>query len=90
MVVLGQTILITLTSSNIFVEFRYFSCIERFALGNDNGQVQIYDISTGSQLYQLKTQHEGSIIGVEYDQLNKLFITIGLDSSILIHKEASH
>jgi hypothetical protein len=57
MVVLGRMILILPTLSNFFVQFRYFSCIERFALGNDNGQVQIYDISTGSQLYQLKTQH---------------------------------
>ncbi len=66
--------------------FRYFACISKFAIGNDKGEVALYDVSTGACSYLLTSQHEGSIIGVEYDQQNKLFISVGVDSSILIHK----
>jgi hypothetical protein len=69
--------------------FRYFSCILKFAIGNDKGEISVYDITTGAYFYRLSTAHEGSVIGVEYDQLNKLFVTIGLDSSILVHKETT-
>lgn len=77
------------SSDEDYTCFRYFSCILKFAIGNDKGEVSLYDITTGSYLYKLQTTHEGSVVGVEYDQANKLFITIGLDSSILIHKETT-
>lgn len=66
--------------------FRYFACIFKFAIGNDKGEVALYDISTGAFTFQLKSQHESSVIGVEYDQLNKLFVTVGIDSSIIIYR----
>lgn len=73
-------------SDSDYTCFRYFACIFKFAIGNDKGEVALYDISTGAFSYQLKTQHDGSVMGVEYDQLNKLFVTYGSDSSIIIHR----
>jgi WD40 repeat protein len=52
------------TNDDDYTCFRYFSCIYKFAIGNDKGEISLYDISTGSFLYQLKTTHEGSVIGL--------------------------
>jgi hypothetical protein len=86
MAVLTPVMKTTLVLGNFVLYFRYFSCILKFAIGNDKGEVSLYDVTTGSYSYKLHTAHEGSVIGVEYDQSNKLFVTIGLDSTILIHK----
>ena len=44
--------------------FRYFSCIGKFAIGNDKGEIAVFDIGTGAWLYNLKTTHEGSVLGI--------------------------
>lgn len=77
------------SSDSDYTCFRYFACIFKFAIGNEKGEVSLYDISTGAFSFSLKCQHEGSVIGIEYDQLNKLFVTHGLDSSIIIHREST-
>lgn len=51
-------------SENDYTCFRYFASIFKFAIGNERGEVSLYDISTGAFSFQLKCQHYGSIIGI--------------------------
>ena len=55
-------------------------------LGKTNGEVSVYSCQTGDLELVLKTSHEGAITYIDYDEFNKLYLTVGYDSKILIHK----
>lgn len=44
--------------------FKYFACIFKFAIGNDKGEIALYEIGTGAFSYKLNCSHDGSVIGV--------------------------
>lgn len=55
-------------------------------IGNEKGEVKIYCFRTGRFDGKL-LDHGGSINHIEYDQQNKIFITMGQDSAIQIQKQ---
>lgn len=55
-------------------------------IGNEKGEIKIYCLRTGRQDGKL-LDHSGSITHIEYDQQNKIFVTMGQDSTIQIQKQ---
>jgi WD40 repeat protein len=69
-----------------FTIYRYFSGPKKIVLGTSNGDIAIYSGQTGELEANLKTAHEGAVSFIEYDEFNKLYITVGYDSKILVHR----
>ena len=57
-------------------------------VGNEKGEIKLFCISTG-QLEARLLSHNGSIIHIEFDQSNNIFVSLGQDGSIHIQKQIS-
>ena len=55
-------------------------------IGNEKGEIKMYCIRTGLLEARL-LGHNGSITHIEYDQCNKIFISMGQDADIHIQKQ---
>lgn len=75
-------------SDHDFTLFRYFSCLKRFLLGNSRGEIAVFSPQTGQQEGTLRESHEGAVSFIEFDELNKLYVTVGYDSKVLVHRSS--
>lgn len=66
--------------------YRYIHDGRIFAVGSSQGELRLYSKETGMLVAQLEP-HEGDISSIVYDATNRMFISAGWDSNILIQKQ---
>jgi WD40 repeat protein len=66
--------------------FRMIQKNHRFLLGDPKGDIMIFGVTNGEKLVKLES-HSLEVIDVKVDTYNKLLVSIGADSKILIQRE---
>ena len=66
--------------------FKLIQQNKKFILGDQRGQMNLYMYANGELLKTLKSHHN-EVSSVKVDYVNKLFISAGWDSQVLIQKE---
>ena len=55
-------------------------------MANTGGEISLYSHSTGRLERKLVEKHEGCVSFLDFDELNKLLVSVGEDNKIMIHR----
>ena len=69
-----------------FTAFRYFPTHRKLVLGKTNGQLAVYSAQSGERETFLKGSHEGAVTFIEFDDFNKLYVTVGGDAKVMVQR----